>query len=225
MVDAADELARVGAVRLRGLAKNTLADWIEATEAFFAPGKPGHRISGSAPVARLAAEACRLPGFTQAAGAGWRCVRAIAFNKSREANWGLGWHQDRTIAVARREAVSGFEVWSQKDGIPHVEPPFALLERMVTLRVHLDPVGEDNAPLLVAMGSHLRGRLPESEVTRVADQTAVMACHAEPGDCWLYATAILHASSRSASEAARRVIQLDFSRDPLPSPLEWAGIG
>ena len=35
-------------------------------------------------------------------------VRAIFFDKSPEQNWGLTWHQDRTIAVRRRIEVEGF---------------------------------------------------------------------------------------------------------------------
>lgn len=149
----------------------------------------------------------------------------MAFNKTPQANWSLGWHQDRTIAVACRESVSGFEVWSIKDGLTHVEPPFSLLERMVTLRVHLDPVDGNNAPLLVAKGSHRLGKVAESAIQDMVDASEIGTCLAERGDGWLYATPVLHASARSTSERERRVIHLDFSRDSLPAPLEWAGIG
>ena len=37
-----------------------------------------------------------------------RPVRAIAFDKSASKNWALGWHQDRTICVKRREDVAGY---------------------------------------------------------------------------------------------------------------------
>ena len=79
-----------------------------------------------------------------------RPVRAVFFNKSSKANWAVGWHQDRTIAVRQRVDSPGFEIWSRKNGLLHVEPPFSLLERMITVRVHLDDVGPDNAPLLIA---------------------------------------------------------------------------
>lgn len=216
---------RDGAARLPGLIANDLPAWEAATRHFFNLGKPGHRISGSPGLAKLAAQTCRSFAFEEAAGVGWRCVRAVAFNKTPSANWALGWHQDRTIAVARREEVSGYNVWSSKDGVPHVEPPFEVLERMVTLRVHLDPVDDENAPLLIALSSHRRGKVAEAAIDRAVSVSDIVTCHADTGDGWLYATPILHASSRSMGALSRRVVQLDFSRDTLPSPLAWAEIG
>ena len=127
--------------------------------------------------------------------------------------------------MAHQEEASGFDVWSNKDGMVHVEPPFALLERMVTLRLHLDPVDGDNAPLLLAKGSHRLGKVAESEIDDVIKACEILSCDAEAGDGWLYATPILHASARSPRLRERRVIHLDLSQDILPSPLEWAGIG
>ena len=86
-----------------------------------------------------------------------RPVRAVLFDKSDEANWALGWHQDRTIAVRRKIDTADFGPWTVKDGMPHVAPPYDLLARMVTLRIHLDPVTNQNAPLLVALGTHRLG--------------------------------------------------------------------
>jgi ectoine hydroxylase-related dioxygenase (phytanoyl-CoA dioxygenase family) len=147
------------------------------------------------------------------------------FDKSDEANWALGWHQDRTIAVRERREVEGFANWTLKAGTTHVEPPFALLQRMVTARVHLDDVGADNGPLLIVPGSHRLGRLIESEIGRVVDERYVFACLASVGDVWLYATPILHASEASRKPSGRRVLQVDFSADQLPGGLCWAGIG
>jgi ectoine hydroxylase-related dioxygenase (phytanoyl-CoA dioxygenase family) len=46
------------------------------------------------------------------------------------------------------------------------------MERMVTLRVHLDPVPPDNAPLVLAAGSHRLGRIPEAELADVVSRCA-----------------------------------------------------
>jgi hypothetical protein len=35
---------------------------------------------------------------------------------------------------------------------------------MLTLRIHLDPVGPDNAPQLVMIGSHRFGRVAEGDI-------------------------------------------------------------
>src|SRR5262249_48324765 len=70
-------------------------------------------------------------------GPGAKVVRSILFDKTREANWDVAWHQDTTIAVEEQVDVPGFGPWSTKGGLPHVRPPAALLEAMLTARVHL----------------------------------------------------------------------------------------
>ena len=225
MVEAANTLSVRGSVHLGGLVAENLVQWQRATQGFFDLGKPGHRISHCPELGKLASELTKDQAFIAAAGLGWACVRAIAFNKSPSSNWSLGWHQDRAIAVAKREDIPGFTHWSIKDGVTHVEPPFELLERMVTLRVHLDAVDDKNAPLLVADGSHRLGKVAEEGVKSLVNRSTVTTCHAEAGDGWLYATPILHASARSTMGRERRVIHLDFSRDALPAPLDWAGVG
>jgi hypothetical protein len=157
-------------------------------------------------------------------GDGAQPVRAILFDKTAEMNWALGWHQDRTIAVRARAAVDGFGTWSLKSGMLHVEPPFELLSSMVTLRVHIDPVPAGNAPLLIAPGSHKLGRVSDTDAREVAQRCGTVACLAEPGDVWLYATPILHASETAVAPARRRVLQVDFSLAGLPGGLEWLGI-
>jgi ectoine hydroxylase-related dioxygenase (phytanoyl-CoA dioxygenase family) len=153
-----------------------------------------------------------------------RPVRAILFDKTPETNWALSWHQDRTIAVKQRVAVDGFVTWSVKSGMLHVEPPFELLSGMVTLRVHIDPVPASNAPLLIAPGSHKLGRIAEDDVREVVRRCGTVACLAEPGDIWLYATPILHASEAAVAPVHRRVLQVDFSVGRLPGELEWLGV-
>jgi ectoine hydroxylase-related dioxygenase (phytanoyl-CoA dioxygenase family) len=151
-------------------------------------------------------------------------VRAILFDKTATTNWSLGWHQDRTIVVAERREVPGFGPWTVKAGLLHVAPPFELLSRMVTLRVHLDPVAQDNAPLLIAPGSHRFGRVLESEIDSVVARCGVATCLAGAGDVWLYATPILHASDAASAPGRRRVLQIDYAAEALPGGLAWCGI-
>lgn len=150
-------------------------------------------------------------------------VRAILFDKSEAANWSLGWHQDRTICVVERRQVDGFGPWTIKQGQAHVQPPQWLLDRMVTLRLHLDDVPADNGPLLVIPGSHLAGKLTEAEISRLAEDSEPMAHLARRGDIWAYRTPIVHASAASAAHhGARRVLQLDYAAEQLPGGLRWA---
>ena len=153
-----------------------------------------------------------------------RPVRAILFDKTPSLNWALGWHQDRTIAVRQRLEVPEFGHWTTKAGVIHVEPPFSIIEDMLTARIHLDEVSETNAPLLVSPGSHRRGRISEAEINAVVDQCGSVACLASRGDVWLYRTAILHSSESSRSASSRRVLQVDFSGQELPGGLEWLGV-
>jgi ectoine hydroxylase-related dioxygenase (phytanoyl-CoA dioxygenase family) len=157
-------------------------------------------------------------------GAAARPVRSLLFDKSGTSNWSLGWHQDRTIAVAERRNVDGFGPWTVKAGMIHVEPPAPLQAAMITLRVHLDPVDACNAPLLVAPGSHRLGRVPEADIAAVVQRCGAATCTAEAGDVWTYSTPILHASDAAARPRHRRVLQIDYAANELPGGLRWLGI-
>ena len=93
---------------------------------------------------------------------------------------------------------------------------------MTTVRVHFDPVDQDNAPLLVAPGSHRRGLIAERDIESVVAECGEYDCLSEAGDVWMYATPILHASARAVRPRRRRVLQIDYSADILPGGLEWA---
>lgn len=150
-----------------------------------------------------------------------RAVRAIYFDKSEQANWSLDWHQDRVICVREKVDVQGYGPWTIKSGLLHVTPPFEVLERMVTIRIHLDDVGQDNAPLLIAPGSHRLGRIAEANVTDAVERCGTAVCFAQAGDVWLYASPIVHASQASARPSRRRVLQIDYAALDLPGGLEW----
>ncbi len=157
-------------------------------------------------------------------GQGSRAVRAVLFDKTATTNWALGWHQDRTIVVRQRINMDGFGPWTTKRDMQHVAPPFGLLQRMVTLRVHLDDVPASNAPLLIAPGSHRDGRIPVDMVPTIVGLRGIRSCLAEAGDIWLYATPILHASDAAAMPKRRRVLQIDFAAEELPGGLQWLGV-
>ncbi len=207
-------------------------------ERAFAPGA-GRRHGGMAPevVAWLAAHpvltrlAAELNGANRDGanldganldGASSRLVRVIAFDKSPAANWFVPWHQDRAIAVAARADVPGFARWTVKDGALHVEPPVAILEAMVTLRVHIDDCTEADGPLEVVRGSHAAGRLEKAAIDRVVAAGAASLCLAARGDILAMRPLTVHRSQRAALPARRRVLHLEFAACRLPSPLTWA---
>jgi len=152
-----------------------------------------------------------------------RPVRMILFDKRADLNWALDLHQDRTIAVKHRVEVEGFDAWTTKSGQLHVQPPQAIVEKMVTLRVHLDDVSEDNAPLIILPGSHLCGRLTVPQIAKLAARVPPYRCRARRGDIWAYNTAIVHGSAAVGIVGKRRrVLQIDYARETLPGGLQWA---
>jgi hypothetical protein len=151
-----------------------------------------------------------------------RLVRILVFDKTPVLNWGVPWHQDRTIAVKARQDVPGYGPWSVKAGVPHAEPPAALLEAMFTLRFHVDDCGPANGPLKIIPGSHRLGRLPVAAVTELSASQEAMICTAQAGDVLAMKALTVHASDPAAEAAHRRVLHLDFTTTSLPAPLEWA---
>lgn len=91
-------------------------------------------------------------------------VRSIIFDKTAEANWHVRWHQDKTIAVAARAEVPGYGPWSEKDGVPHVRPPAAIMERMLNVRLHLDATDDASGALRLAPGTHRSGYQSVEEI-------------------------------------------------------------
>ncbi len=198
---------------------------IDSIAAALEPERAGNRLHGIGTLPALVGPGTQIGAIAEAAlGGSPGPVRAILFDKTATTNWSLGWHQDRTIVVRGRRDVAGFGPWTVKAGLLHVAPPFDLLARMVTLRIHLDPVGADNAPLMIAPGSHRFGRVAEASIDSVVEACGTATCLAGRGDVWLYATPILHASNAAATPGRRRVLQIDYAAEALPGGLEWLGI-
>jgi ectoine hydroxylase-related dioxygenase (phytanoyl-CoA dioxygenase family) len=150
-------------------------------------------------------------------------VRAIYFDKSAEANWGVTWHQDLTLALRAHAEVPGFGPWSTKDGIPHVQPPVELLEQMLTLRLHLDHADQFNGALRVFPGSHRWGRLTPGRIQELRTQGEDFLCAAAAGDALLMRPLLFHASSRSTSAQHRRILHIEYAGFALPPELNWHG--
>lgn len=173
---------REGALLKRGALSAPDLQELERVVAELPPDQAGIRLYGLPALRSLLAPSGAI-GRVAALALGDACrpVRAILFDKTASTNWGLPWHQDRTIVVTRRIEVEGFGPWTIKSGLLHVAPPFDLLAGMVTLRVHLDSVPEANAPLLIAPGSHRLGQIPEGELKSVVQRCGTAICLADAG--------------------------------------------
>jgi hypothetical protein len=102
-----------------------------------------------------------------------RPVRVVAFDKTAQSNWSLGWHQDRVVAVCERHACAGFSNWGRKQGVWHAEPPLEIMESMVFARLHIDPCTIDSGATQIALGSHRFGKVRSEDAKRVADACLV----------------------------------------------------
>lgn len=165
---------------------------------------------------------------SKAIDAPFKLVRSILFDKLPGSNWHVGWHQDLSIAVKERPAVEmpGYTGWTEKEGITHVQAPREVLDRMATLRIHLDNAPSENGPLRVIPGSHAEGRLNSEAIEEWIGRGEAVTCEMKAGDVLVMRPQLLHASHKSSSGGAfshRRVVHLEFApMEILPPALEWA---
>ena len=154
-------------------------------------------------------------------GDGARVVRGIFFDKNPTTNWKVPWHQDLSIAVKNRLDLPDYHPWSVKAGISHLQPPRAILEQMLTVRIHLDRTDESNGALKVIPGSHRQGKLSNLEIDRWKQVSTGISCNYEAGGILLMRPLLLHASSIAIVPSHRRVIHLEYTSCQLPGGLEW----
>ncbi len=155
-------------------------------------------------------------------------VRGLYFDKPPGLSWSLPWHQDLTIAVAEHRtgdsadlSMDGFSKPTLKAGICHVEAPTTLLEKMLTVRLHLDAMGPHNGPIVVRKGSHLAGKLLHSQVPAANEITEV---HCPAGSAMLMRPLLSHSSIASLPGLSlhRRTIHLELSAiENLPYGFRW----
>ena len=170
-------------------------------------------LASSAELLALANLALPAPAFA---------VRAILFDKTPATNWKVPWHQDLAVALTENRDVDGFGPWSVKDGVPHAHAPESLLERMITLRLHLDGCPAENGALRVLPGSHRHGKLGAAEITDWRQRVPEVVCEVPAGGVLLMRPLLLHASSASIRPGHRRVLHLEYACDDLPGGLGWA---
>jgi hypothetical protein len=154
-------------------------------------------------------------------GSAARVVRGIYFDKHKDANWKVAWHQDLTIAVRERLEVEGYGPWSMKAGITHVQPPAQVLENMLAIRLHLDHTDESNGALRVLPSTHKSGRLEADQIQHWKDHEKVVTCSVGSGGVMVMRPLLLHSSSAAVNPVHRRVLHFEYSSANLPSGLKW----
>lgn len=146
-------------------------------------------------------------------------VRALFFDKPPDRTWSLPWHKDATIAVANNSLPSKhFSRPTLKAGVPHVIASDGILGQMLTLRIHLDAVNDENGPLRVIPRSHF-----SKDCAGVGPAEAV-TIYAEAGDVLAMRPLIDHASGSSNPGVTRhrRILHLEFAgMRELPDGYRW----
>lgn len=188
------------------------------------PSKPGQRLDIDLHLSDALAPGGAFITAIESIDPKARPVRAVAFNKSEDSNWGVSWHQDRVIAVADRHQMGGFVNWTRKSGIWHCEPPRHTLSDMLFVRVHLDDADDENGAMRIALGSHRQGLIPSIQAEETAARCEIDTGEARRGDVLILKMLILHGSKPSKNLAPRRALRVDFASIDLPEPLRWSGV-
>ena len=151
-------------------------------------------------------------------------VRATLFDKTGGANWLVPWHQDLSICVDTRLDVTGYGPWTMKAGIWHVQPPTYILDRMLSVRIHLDDCNESNGALRVLPGTHRFGRLNAVQIAERQRLATSVSCVIGAGGVVLMRPLLIHASSAASETTHRRVIHIDYASCQLDGGLRWATV-
>jgi ectoine hydroxylase-related dioxygenase (phytanoyl-CoA dioxygenase family) len=147
-------------------------------------------------------------------------VKSIFFDKPGNSNWAVPYHQDLTIGGTAKVAITDFNHWTMKEGQYAVQPPLDLLENNFTIRIHLDDTNEHNGTLRVVPGSHRMGICRPETMNNIRQAECI--CRVPKGGAMIMRPLLLHASGKSTENLQRRVIHLEFSKQKLPAPLQWA---
>lgn len=136
---------------------------------------------------------------------------ATLFHKSPSANWLVAWHQDTALPIRERRDVEGWGPWSVKDGVSYAHAPTEALRRVLALRLHLDDSTLENGPLRVLPGTHILGVLSDDAIHELASQRPAVECTVEEGGILAMRPLIVHASSKSKTQASRRVLHIEYA--------------
>jgi hypothetical protein len=160
-------------------------------------------------------------------GSGFGLVRGLYFDKPPESTWSLPWHQDRTIAVVDNSIASPrFKCPTKKAGVPHIEAPDEVLARMLTMRIHLDDVNDENGPLVVLPGSHRGAGVPPADNKGQLRQGGRLpqVIHAAAGNVLAMRPLLYHCSgsSQPGTNLHRRILHLELAASgELPDGFRW----
>ncbi len=148
-------------------------------------------------------------------------VQCTYLNKSVANNWFVSFHQDRSIPVASPVSSDRWSGLSHKEGMTFIHGPDELLNDMLAVRLHLDDSTTENGPLRVIPDSHRWGTLTSEQIETMRQSSLAQPLIARRGNVVIMRPLLLHASSKSRTRGARRVLHFLFAPHILPMGLEW----
>lgn len=162
-------------------------------------------------VARMARDERMMRIARAILGEGATPFRATLFEKLPDSNWLVAWHQDTALPLIERRESTGWGPWSVKDNVIYAHAPTGALEQVVALRVHLDDSTLENGPLRVLPGTHTRGVLTDEEIHALAETINAVDCPIFLGGVLAMRPLVIHASSKSQTDAPRRVLHIEYA--------------
>jgi ectoine hydroxylase-related dioxygenase (phytanoyl-CoA dioxygenase family) len=169
-----------------------------------------HALKRSA-VAEVAEDERLLDIARRVLGSGAVPFRATLFDKSPNSNWLVVWHQDTALPLREKHEAPGWGPWSVKDGVTYAHATSTALGQVLALRIHLDDSTTDNGPLRVLPGTHKMGVLSDDAIHKLAEEVTSIDCLVPKGGILAMRPLIVHASSKSRSEMARRVLHIEYA--------------
>lgn len=149
-----------------------------------------------------------------------KVIKSIFFDKPPNANWIVNWHQDLTINLRNKKEVKGYKNWRSTKGRVIVQAPREFLEKIITIRIHLDDCTEENGALRIIEGSHKEGIIEIKDWIKEKEGIEKI-CEVSKGGIVLMKPLVLHSSRRTENMMNRRVIHIELLDEELPKGLEW----
>jgi len=142
-------------------------------------------------------------------------LRAVGFNKSSDGNWSLPWHQDRIVAMLRKDPDPRFKNWSRKSGIWHCEPPPESLAGIAFAYIAFDDIRAEAGGLEIAEATHRFGAIAEAEIGARVEAAKLARPDMTAGEVLLIKALTVHRSAPMKTARNRRTLRIDFGTPAL----------
>lgn len=137
-------------------------------------------------------------------------IQGDAVRKNGEGELARGDSSDTALPIESHPSAKGWGPASRKSGVIFSHAPSSVLRRILAIRIHLDPSGPSNGPLRVIPDSHAR-KLNDDEFEKLKRSTPEVLCCVGRGGIIAMSPLLLHASSKSETDAPRRALHIEYA--------------